>query len=685
MVDEQTFLAAAANGSADVVREGLQGIHRRTLIAAQDSHGRGAVHLAARSGRCQMVCLLHDFGVNLEDLDGQGQTPLHLACEHGRLEVALALLELSGAPFAEDVSGRSALHMAACCRESRVCGLILSRYPELLSRPDKEGRTPLFYAVLNPRQAVGEQCARLLLDSFADPNVPDCFGLAPLHYAAEAGLHGTVSMLLLKEADPSLVDSIHGRTPVERASSQAIRDILCEAIARKSSVPERSSSPQNTSRDGMKCFEIDKDVHSYGILGHQSRFTQIMEQVQWASLQQGLHLSQPQVFDGSWMADVCSHEQLLGEVLRKVSGPEACIRVFNLLRPPQNLPIGTGDEKDIQVYFGSLHSPSDADEMSSIGATCEAKQMKEHYHLRSESSQNQEALEAARTQLQEIQRCEHRLQCELQAALQDAAPGSEKAGAEREARGVDAGPNTLAQRMLRSARQLAQQGEELRLAEASARKLARDNAWLEEQFDSKKIQCTEFQAEHIELHKRLEKELLYRGEQNSWKLVAEQGSQNAEVVRDLLGRRLEEAEVAETRASQTAQRCEEETEVCRRDEGRISSQLRQELQESRGQIHRLETAAEQAQSQALHAEEVRRLQFDAEVRDAKRCREEMQNMLRDRERSYAAQLLLEAELQQARQAKEHSDEQWEKILRFAPDVGHAFVMSMPETADEVPS
>jgi hypothetical protein len=72
-------------------------------------------------------------------------------------------------------------------------------------------------------------------------------------------------------------------------------------------------------------------------------FVEIMERVQQGGIEQMEHVKRPYLFTGSWMEGVATHQHLLGRVLRTVPGPEVCLRVFNLLRPPAVLPPLLGD------------------------------------------------------------------------------------------------------------------------------------------------------------------------------------------------------------------------------------------------------------------------------------------------------------------------------------------------------
>lgn len=80
-------------------------------------------------------------------------------------------------------------------------------------------------------------------------------------------------------------------------------------------------------------------------------FLKLMQRVQEVGIQQFEHQKHPQLFDGTWMDGVRTHQQLLGGILANVTGADAAIRVYNILYPPKQLPKAHGDEQDIVKYF----------------------------------------------------------------------------------------------------------------------------------------------------------------------------------------------------------------------------------------------------------------------------------------------------------------------------------------------
>lgn len=639
---KKAFLAAAEKGLEDVIRKELQGRNRRLLIAAEDSQGRGPVHLAAKGGQQQVIRLLHDHGVLLEVLDCNGWTPLHLACEHGRLEAASVLLERGCQADAQDTFGRTPLHLAVCSQDSSLCRLLLSANDNLAERCDQSGRSPLAYAVLNSSPLAAEECVRLLLQSLAEPNRCDSFGLAPLHYAAEGGRQGVAQLLLAKAADPLLRDPNSGRIPLEFASLESMQDLLQDA-SRKQLESQSASEPVPGDLQVCPAFAF----RNTRFQAMQSRFIEIMKDVQASSIQQRQHLLRPSLFDASWMAGVHTHQQLLGSELATVQGPEACIRVFNLLYPPSQDLQDRVDDEDIAAYFAGMWDGKEA------GLPVDRRPEKDpgNDFALEELSEHKEALKMARTELQEANIREMRLNAELQAALQDGAIRAEK-----EAHGE--GTHTLGHRVLRAGRQLAQKTEELRSAQALGQKLHRESSMFQEELQEAKQQTTELQVEQIETQKRLEKELLRRGEEKSWKLIAEEEQCRAEVVRAMLERRLEEAEVAALHASRGADVFREDAQRQHMEEAQEVKQLRQHLLSEEAEAQRLRVSSEEVLVEAQQALEAKSASYHDEIHSARRGEERERQLAEKIQQGQDACFVLEEEVATLKEAARQRDAQW---------------------------
>ncbi|CAE7578202.1 UACA [Symbiodinium sp. CCMP2592] len=543
------FLAAAEKGMLEVARRHLQGRHRRMIVSSADGHGRGAVHLAARAGHSEMIALLHDHGLLLEDCDAEGRTPLHLASEHGRMEAAMVLLDRGCAADVQDTAGRTALHLAVCSKEPRLCNLLQAKSPELASRKDLQGRSPLSYAVLHPAQPVAEQCTRLLLAGLADVNAEDIFGFDALHYARKAGAEGAAALL------------------------KAV-----QSPAQSETVPQRLQHVQ----DDIPYWNMLLDQREPG-------------------------------------------------ALPKLSATQ-----------------GAGYESQ--------------DEYHSRRSVREEAAHAQHAHahaerLRQELLDQSELLEAAKLEIKEGQLREKELRTEL-VVQQNATTG-----ADQEAYG-EGFPNSLGHRVLRAGRQLAQKSEEFRTAEAAARSLAGRNSDLEAELQASKDLVAEIQVEELELHRKLDRELQNRGEEESWRFLAEEDRCSAAAVREMLEQRLEEAE--KSAASFRLREIDSLSKL----EGDLAQLHEAEMAQMRREF---ETAKEEAGTSwnsiaTVRAEAKRNVEAEAEI-----CRHELQSarLAQEKQRQLEQQLhqgrqlssFLEQEASRLKEEVRVRDEQWQALFR----------------------
>jgi ankyrin repeat protein len=90
---------------------------------------------------------------------------------------------------------------------------MLDKDPALADAPNAEGKTPLFYAITNGREATAET----LLAHGADVNARDVTGYTPLHVAATLGRTGEADLLLKHGADLEARDHF-GDTPLHAAA-----------------------------------------------------------------------------------------------------------------------------------------------------------------------------------------------------------------------------------------------------------------------------------------------------------------------------------------------------------------------------------------------------------------------------------------------------------------------------------
>jgi ankyrin repeat protein len=190
-------------------------------INARSDHKYTPLHIAARRDHKAAVGFLLSQGASPGARDRYGQTPLHSAAQRGYVKTA-SMLRGHGAVHARDSRGRLPLHYAAMEDHVEVAKMLLGS-PDYDESRDKTGLTPLHYAAKrgNP------EMAQLLLRR-QSAKATDDMGLHPLHYAVENGHDHVVAVLLKEGVDVNMTDE-RGRTPLDLAEKDNIRELLEEA------------------------------------------------------------------------------------------------------------------------------------------------------------------------------------------------------------------------------------------------------------------------------------------------------------------------------------------------------------------------------------------------------------------------------------------------------------------------
>ncbi|CAE7234217.1 Rai14 [Symbiodinium sp. CCMP2592] len=612
-----------------------------------DAQQRTAGHLAARAGHVEVLKLLHAHGVDMEALDRFGRAAIHLACEHGKAPAMKYLLDCGARPGTEDNSGRNALHLACCCEDPSVGHALASQFPQLVFQSDAHGRTPLFYAALNAHPHSQGEVTKALLQLAADINQRDSFGRVALHHAAEEGQLLSVRLLLKHKADPGAQDR-EKETPLRLASSDAVRRELLkasgsEALKRSSMEdlpqaappgqphPSAASShhpaaPRKTSPAG-KHAQGDSgslpplrrnlsSVQAGQVLGiHfqqlQARFIQLMQRVQQGGLDQMMHVTKPHMFNGSWMRDVTTHQQLLGQALKYVPGPDVCLRIFNLLHPPKTFPSVQGDEGAIMSYYGDGQEPKQAwagaEDPYLLGPEDEGITHARREELLRAIREQRQQLDLKDEQLEEQKRRLERFQVELARCLD---PDEAK---------------LLRARLAKANAQITEQAAELDDSNAKARGMEGQISVLTNRLKEETDSNSKLVAELCALRRQLEAEYAVRGEQKSWQECFEQEQKKSEILQQKL-----EAQVKEAAAKQLG-----------------AETSKKQLQEQVLQLQELSKAGEQALAWKAKAEK----------------------LAGELQASRMAQSLLQGELQAAQQHRDAFQEAIDEAARTAANLG----------------
>ena len=123
------------------------------------------------------------------------------------------------------------IHKAAQKGDVVRVGALLTGNPNLVSRRDLNGMTPLQWAALEGRTNVVE----LLLTHGSEVGAGNNDGMTPLHWAASEGHKDVVRLLLAHEAKVNARDRF-GMTPLHRAANQGHRDVVRLLLANKAEI-----------------------------------------------------------------------------------------------------------------------------------------------------------------------------------------------------------------------------------------------------------------------------------------------------------------------------------------------------------------------------------------------------------------------------------------------------------------
>lgn len=145
-----------------------------------------AAHAAAKSGRCNMLVLLHETGADLTKVDKEGFEPLHYTAFKEENEAMRLLLGSLGVCVdnrmrsGEDIYGATALHMAAVMDNLDGITMLVNEFGADIRCTEQQGDTPLHYACRDSFEAT-----QLLVDLGSQHTWVGSHGKTPLHEAVE--------------------------------------------------------------------------------------------------------------------------------------------------------------------------------------------------------------------------------------------------------------------------------------------------------------------------------------------------------------------------------------------------------------------------------------------------------------------------------------------------------------------
>ena len=150
-------------------------------VNQKDNHGDTALMVASRAGRERSVKVLLTTGMcKVNEINLQCQTALHMAISNGHSNICELLLDAGADPDIKDnLGGITPFILIATMKDIDLGRVLLEKGADVNLAGDN-GRTALHYACIGGC----EQLVQLLVDSGASVDIPDSFGLLPIHHVA---------------------------------------------------------------------------------------------------------------------------------------------------------------------------------------------------------------------------------------------------------------------------------------------------------------------------------------------------------------------------------------------------------------------------------------------------------------------------------------------------------------------
>ena len=192
---------------------------KRTKIDQRDTQGRDILSWAAELGAAERVSLiLSTRCISVNEKDYTGRTPLSYASQHGHLPVVKKLIDAGHAnPLSKDKDDRNAHSWAAMHRSPDVLRYLTKRFPQGADIPDRDGWTPLAWA-LDPPSYPGN-IHLLIQHGHININQKDSTqGRSILSWAASYGYTQIASELIQVKGIDLEARDVSGRTPLSEAA-----------------------------------------------------------------------------------------------------------------------------------------------------------------------------------------------------------------------------------------------------------------------------------------------------------------------------------------------------------------------------------------------------------------------------------------------------------------------------------
>jgi len=352
------LLSAASRGDTYFLTEFLKKHSLKECQAAKDDSMKSCLHLAARNGHSEAVKFLCGKGWEVEAKDKLDTTPLHQACERGHLLVLNALLQAGANPRTKDSLGRNSFLYSACSHNPELIREIAKYDQQIVLEKDHNGRNALHYAVHNPHSNQVE-VLKSILDSGVPVDLPDNESKTPLHYSAEAGKLKAIKVLLKFGANVYAREVSTHKTPIDLSVNSNVKEFIMvnAGLTKKSEKTlkpfqeEPKPLPKKLTQHKSPKEPLEPKEFKESRETPKDKLIQLLKKIQEAGVENRHHISNPQLYSGTWIEGVVSAGALYNE-LSSHSPSEAVLKVFNVLYPyPYPLPKPQNEDYDMQQFF----------------------------------------------------------------------------------------------------------------------------------------------------------------------------------------------------------------------------------------------------------------------------------------------------------------------------------------------
>ena len=199
-------------------------IEHGSLFKIKDMNDKTSVHYAAMNKDVRILKALVQKGLNVDEPDLYQKTPLHYACQFLRLKNIKHLVEAGAMRDISDARGNLPIHLI-CDKNNHHIHRYFSYlslkellHKESVDAQNDDNKTILALACNWPHDRAHD-IVGLLLQTGADPNIPDSNRTYPLHLACDQCSPRTIQLLLQHGASPTVVNSV-GRNILHLAAAK---------------------------------------------------------------------------------------------------------------------------------------------------------------------------------------------------------------------------------------------------------------------------------------------------------------------------------------------------------------------------------------------------------------------------------------------------------------------------------